>query len=200
MSIFELVHPADFFRTKISSAANNLNLQLKDDVEFYIVNLLCEFIHPDQLVVDEIDLLDTPLALIYKKALESAPEMQVKIYKRLGDASLYIAGYFQDSLNRKAVDATYYITMGSAAYQRISTLMRDRYRDQNFTTIYGDLSKEFHNLVNIMVEVAEDIPADAHRNLLSIYERWSRTGSDKLRKILEDQGITPVPTKNKLSQ
>lgn len=200
MSILELVHPADFFRSKISSAATSLNLQLKDEIEFYLVNLLCEFIQPDQLAVDEIDLLDTPLALIYKKALESSPDMQIKIYKRLGDTSLYIAGYFQDSLNRKTVDASYYITMGSSAYLKISNIIRDRHGEARFTSIYAELAKEFKNLVNLVMEVSEDIPTDAHRNLLAIYERWHRTGSQKLRRILEEQGITPIPTSSKTSQ
>lgn len=200
MSIVELVHPADFFRTKVSSAATALNLQLKGEIEFYLVNLLCEFIQPQQLSVDEIDLLDTPLALIYKKALESTPDMQVKLYKRLGDTSLYIAGYFQDSLNRKTVGASYYINMGATAYEKISIIMRDRHGDANFVRIYAELAKEFKNLVNLVTEVSEDIPGDAHRNIVAIYERWHRTGSAKLRKILEDQGISPVPRGSKLSQ
>ncbi|MFW7378145.1 MAG: hypothetical protein ACOH5I_05010 [Oligoflexus sp.] len=199
MSIVELVHPADYFRSKVNSAASALNLQLKDEVEFYLVNLLCEFIQPQQLAVDEIDLLDTPLALIYKKAIESSPDMQIKIYKRLGDTSLYIAGYFQDSLNRKTVGAGYYISMGATAYDKISNIMRDRHGETNFTRVYAELAKEFKNLVNLVTEVSEDVPGDAHRNLLAIYERWHRTGSEKLRKILEDQGISPVPLSNKFS-
>lgn len=193
MSLVDLIHPTDFFRSKVSSAASNLKLSITEEVEFYLVNLLCEFIHPKETKLEEIDLLDTPLALIYKKAIEATPEMQIKIYKKLGDTSLYIAGYFQDSLNRKTVGARYYISMGSNAYGRISEIMRDRHGDASFTGIYKELASDFPKLVNLMTEIAEDTPVDANGNLIALYEKWERTGSENIRKKLEGQGISPVP-------
>jgi hypothetical protein len=199
VSILDLVQPADYFRSKVHAAAADLKLELGDEIEFYLVNLLCEFIDPKQLSVDEIDLLDTPLALILKKALESTPDMQIKIYKRLGDTSLYVAGYFQDYLNRKPVDTDYYITMGSSAYHRISHLMRDRHGDDQFTSVYQNLAEQFEDLVALVTEVSEDVPREANRNLVAIYERWHKTGSEKLRKILEDAGISPLSSDEKPS-
>ncbi len=192
MSTLELVQPADFFREKISDAATTLQLTLTEELEFYLVNLLCDFINPENMSLDELDLLDTPLALLHKRAIESSPDMQIRIYKKLGDISLYVTGYFQDSLHRKTVDADYYISMGSGAYHRISHLMQNHHRDEHFTRVYQDLAREFRNLVALMTELADDFPTRENPNIIAIYERWNRTGSDRLRRILEDEGILPV--------
>ena len=193
MSLVDLIHPSDFFRGKVSSAASNLKLSITEEVEFYLVNV-CEFIQPQQRTVEEIDLLDTPLALIYKKALEASPGHASKdLLKKLGDTSLYIAGYFQDSLNRKTVGARYFISMGSNAYEKISEIMRDRHSDSSFSAIYQELAKDFAKLVSLITEVAEDTAIDATGNLIALYEKWERTGSENLRKKLEGQGISPVP-------
>jgi len=80
MNTVELVSPLDFFRDQVTNAAQSLKLQLNDDIEFYLVNLLCEFINPAQLNIDEdMAVLDTPLALMLNKALESSPDPQIKV-------------------------------------------------------------------------------------------------------------------------
>ena len=158
MTIVDFVSPKDYFHDRIAAATEQLNLSLAEDIEYYLVNLLCEFIKPADMTIDELNLLDTPLALILKKATESSPNHQLKIYKKLGDVSLYIAGYFQDSFARKAVNASYYVSMGSSAYHSASRLMGNRHGDPHFMQMYAGLSKEFQNLVKIITHVSGGIP------------------------------------------
>ena len=105
-----LQRPAEFFRSKVIKAAEQQEIVLSKEVEFYLVNLLCHFIDPDRYfkLDDDIDLFDTPLAFILKKALEAPPEKQLVIYKFLGDVSLYMSGYFQDYFNNKTFDINYF--------------------------------------------------------------------------------------------
>ena len=197
MNTVELLNPRDYFRDQVYSAAQSLNLQLDSDIEFYLVNLLCEFINPAQLNIDdEMAVLDTPLAMMLKKAIESSPDIQIKVYKRLGDTSLYFAGYFQDFFNRKTYDVGYYINMGAAAYGQTSALMRTHKNDSHFSKIYLNMAQEFRTLVNIVAEVSESTPFAKDRDLLSTYTRWQQTQSSKLRRILEEEGIIPVPLNN----
>jgi len=65
-----LVNPKEYFHTKVSKASDDLKINLDDDVEFYIVNLLCDFIDPSKISSDlgDGDILDTPLAMIFKKS------------------------------------------------------------------------------------------------------------------------------------
>ena len=102
--------PSEFFKERVRVALTNNNMTVDNDVEFYLVTLLCNFIQP---ALDLQGRLDTPLALFLKEALESADsyEQQAR-FKVLGDLSLYVSGYFQESLNRKTIDINYYIAIG----------------------------------------------------------------------------------------
>ncbi len=158
MSVVDLVNPNEFFYSKVGNASERLNISLSPELEHYLVTLLCDFIQPSSLNLDELDIFDAPLAMIYKKALETTPHMQLKVYKRLGDVSLYIAGYFKDSLNRKIVNEKYYISMGSSAYRTASQITRIRHNEAHFTRVYYNLALEFSKLVSIMSLVSNDLP------------------------------------------
>ena len=49
-------------------------------------------------------------------AQNSEPIVRFELLKKLGDRSLYISGFFADSLQRKVVDVDYYAEMGGVAY------------------------------------------------------------------------------------
>jgi len=199
MSTLTLLSPQDFFRTQVCAASKSLQIELSHEIEFYLVNLLCEFINPSQLAIDEENVLDTPLALLLKKALESSPDTQIKVLKRLGDTSLYLSGYFQDCFKRKAVDVSYYIDMGSNAYGHTAQLMRSYKHDSHFSKIYTTLSLEFRTLVALISEIAESLMVSRSEDLLDTYIKWQNTQSIKLRKSLEDRGVLPVLFTTKLS-
>jgi hypothetical protein len=191
-----LVGPQEFFREKITVAAANQKLSIPNDVEFYVVNLLCGFIAPGRLetIEGELNALETPLAIMLKQALEAPPAHKLKIYKYLGDTSLYFAGFFQDYFNRKAFDIDYYITLGSTAYQNVAGIMREQHSDDQFGGTFRNLSNKFHNLVELIAEVSE-LPGNTGKpiDILAIYDRWTRNNSDRLRRMLHDAGITPIP-------
>lgn len=185
MTQLEIVNPKEYFHQQISEAKSSLNITLSDHIEFYIVNLMCEFIDPTQIGIED---LDTPLAFKLKHALESSPEIQLKSLKKLGDTSLYLAGYFQDYFNKKTYDIDYYIAMGSSAYSRIS---RGR-QDTHFSDLYDNLSRQFSQLVELIAQVSDHFGDRSQVDLLSTYERWTKNQSSRLRKILEDEGIVPI--------
>ena len=198
-----LINPTEFFREKVSSAIGNQKLELNEEIEFYLVNLLCEFINPEKInsVMEEMNVLETPLALILKKALESPQqEEQIKLYKVLGDTSLYVSGYFQDFFNRKTYDIDYYITLGSNAYNNVSSLMRDGFKGNQFPQIYHSLSHNFPMLVEVLAEVADLLGNSENANLLALYDRWTKNQSERLRKKLEESGIEPIQVNMKVAQ
>ena len=198
-SMIECVNPQEYFKERISAAADTLKIDLDHQTEFYLVNLLCEFIAPDKSGDPE-DFFNMPLALMLKKAFESVPDERFRILKRLGDTSLYFAGFFQDYFNRKAFDITYYITMGSNAYDSISVLIRDRFGNDQFASMYRDLATDFASLVEIVAQVSDDQPIKQDVNILATYDRWTKTNSDRLRKILLKSGIAPLPSNMKRMQ
>jgi len=190
-----LVRPQEFFYEKVTKALANQQVQVSDEVEFYIVNLLCEFIVPGKLetLTGQLDVLATPLALMLKEAVEAPPAQQLRIFKYLGDTSLYYAGFFQDYFNRKAFNLDYYIALGASAYSNVSVLMRDQHGDEQFTEIYAGLAEKFDTIVEVVAEVSETPGVAKPVDILAIYDRWTRNHSDRLRRILNKVGITPIP-------
>lgn len=193
-----MVAPQEFFREKISEAMQNQKIEVGEDIEFYLVNLLCEFIHPGKLetFTGELDALETPLAMMLKQAVEAPPAQRMKILKYLGDTSLYFAGFFQDYFNRKTFDIGYYIALGQSAYGSVSTLMRDTHGDKHFGEMFTSLSERFPHLVEVVAEVSET-PGNARPvDVLAVYDRWTRSNSERLRKLLHKLGIMPIPNPN----
>ncbi|MBM4251251.1 MAG: hypothetical protein FJ146_04730 [Deltaproteobacteria bacterium] len=190
------INAQEFFRERVSAVVAKQRVDLSDHIEFYVVNLLCEFIAPNKLSTStgELDAFDTPLAIMVKEALEAPPAHRARIYKYLGDSSLYMAGFFQDYFNRKAFDLNYYISLGSSAYTNVASLMRERHGEEHFSCIYEDLADKFGDLVEVVAEVSETPGSAKPIDILAVYDRWTRKNSDRLLRMLRDVGITPIQT------
>lgn len=191
------VDPRSFFKERINSASMQLKVKMEEHVEFYLVNLLCDFITPEKINPD-VNVLETPLALMLKQAVESPTPQRIRIMKTLGDTSLYFAGFFQDYFNRKTFDIGYYITLGSSAYGDVSSLVRESGDSQ--TNTYAELANNFGSLVDVVAEVSTLPGATQATDILAVYDRWTRSNSDRLRRILEQNGITPIEIRTRLAQ
>ena len=190
-----LMSPQEFFHGKITAASRQLNVKLDDHVEFYLVNLLSNFVTTSSFNgdgEDADDILSTPLVFMLKRAVEAPPGKQPQLYRRLGDASLYVTGFFQDYFNRKTFDINYYVTMGSSAYEQASTLSRASIRDDGIPEILESLSRNFLQVVDIMAQASDSTAMRQDSNILALYDRWNRSGSERLRGLLEENGISPI--------
>ena len=195
-----LINPQEFFRTRVAEALANQKISLPDPVESYLVNLLCEFINPTDLETAnglKLSALDTPLAIILKEATEAPPNQRLRILKYLGDSSLYISGFFQDYFNRKTYDVGYFRSVGASAYENVSVLMRDQHGDKHFSTVFRDLAYRFHDLVEVLAEISESPGENRPVDILAVYDRWTRSPSERLRRILSRFGIVPVSSSNR---
>lgn len=191
------VNPVSFFREKVLEAQARQNVQLTENVEFYIVNLLC-----DMVSAGTSKQVDDCLALILKKALESPRGEQVLLYKRLGDTALYFSGFFQEYFNNKCFDVSYYVMMGESAYGQLSTLMRKKSTyESTMSKIYGEMSTNFAQAVDILTDVSEQTNhTSPSRTTLGLYDAWLSTASQKLERDLRKRGINPVKVSKKTLQ
>ncbi len=192
-SLLELRSPTEFFHDLILSAQKTRNISLGTNVEFYVVNLLCEFVSgasPE---------FTNSLALTYAKAMESSHGDRITLLKQIGDNSLFVAGFFRDFFARKSFDIAYYISMGSGAYSHLSSLMRQHgKRGKQTSLVYGEMAESFSKSVEVLFHVAEKTfpnEKDPSENLLNTYEVWLDTASSQLENELREQGIVPVPIK-----
>jgi hypothetical protein len=193
-----MINPSEFFRNQVTSAASTLNIRLDANVEYYLVTLLTDFVTAPQPAPDQIDPFDTPLALMLQKAMDATPDRRFRIFKRMGDTSLYVTGFFQDYFNRKLFSMSYYIDMGKTAYSSAAGLMADQKGDLQFAETYQLLAKKFDQFVEILATISDTTDSgQSNRGILEIYDRWNQTGSDRLRKELSKHGIDPIPVTRK---
>src|SRR5271154_1271492 len=93
-----VAQPQDFFRELVTEALDQHHVKTKPETEFYLVNLLNQFMKTDRLYEQSQDgsFQEQPLALMIKDAIEQPkPQAQSAMFRRIGDVSLYTAGFFQ---------------------------------------------------------------------------------------------------------
>jgi hypothetical protein len=182
--------PQDYFRELVLEALNSQKLTPQPETEFYLVNLLNQFITTDRLYPRDADgaIRQEPLALMVKEALEQQqPRAQSVLFRHIGDVSLYVGGFFQDSLTRKLVDVDYYIDMGGAAYQQVAA----RPDEEVLRGVYAELADKFGSFVEVFAKVSEKTTPRTEKDLLRMYELWVRTRSERAAKALQEAGILP---------
>jgi hypothetical protein len=182
----------EFFRNEVERAQQNQKVKLLEDTQFYLVNLLTTAIETNAIFISEnAGHVDEPLALIYGRAMAAETWLErFQLLKKIGDRSLYVSGFFSDSLNRKSIDIDYYIAMGGTAYNFVSQVARDRQE------VFNELSAKFTKLVNLISEISEAVGMTNDQDLLRLYERWLQTKDDRLRERLKDKGILPVDSQD----
>src|SRR5205814_7855929 len=166
----------DFFRDLLARAIENQRAQVQPFTELYLVNLPHEFLASEALYGQSEDgtWQQKPLAFLLKEALEEAGVARVRLLRRLGDTSLFVSGFFPDSLARRSslADVDYYIAMGGRAYSSLGA------------GVWEELSAKFRLLVDLLNEVSERTLHSTNAGLVRLYERWLKTGSDRLASLL----------------
>lgn len=176
----ELLRSAtEYFKDALTSAMKAQHVEAAETTEFYLVNLLTEF---TSCQVDE-----EPLALKMAQASEGTPEERIRTLKEVGDTSLYVSGFFADSLARKLVDVEYYISMGGAAYGQLARLGRGT--SSGFRDVYDELAGKFPRFVDVLNEIRAQSNFVSSTNVIKLYEEWVRTRSEWLEKRLRASGM-----------
>ncbi len=184
----------EFFKALLDEVIARQRVVLAEFTEFYVVNLLAEFAATDKLFTQEEDGRKghEPLAVLYHRALLQEREERIRTLRKLGDVSLYKAGFFPQALReRSAVGPDYYIQMGGAAYAQVAELAPAG----GFAAVYRELCRKFRSVVEVLEEIsARGMVANGPQGALKVYETWVRTGSDRLEKVLVDAGmVVPKP-------
>src|SRR5689334_16722225 len=99
-SVFRRESAAEYFKELVEGALAHQRLNAGELTAFYVVNLLTGFL---QRPAGD----DTPLGVRLAQALESGGMHQRTTLREIGDLSLFVSGFFSDSLRRKLVDVDY---------------------------------------------------------------------------------------------
>jgi hypothetical protein len=180
--LFRSESPTEYFRDLVETAMQHQHVAAGDRTSFYVVNLLAGFVHLDRSPAAD----DGPLGVRLARALQSAGVAQRDGLRQVGDLSLFISGFFSDSLNRSLVDLDYYIQLGARAYGSLA-----RHEHDNFADVFDELAEKFHSFVDVLMEVSERTSLTSNTDLLRLYEKWLRTGSKRSADLLASRGLVP---------
>jgi hypothetical protein len=177
--------PAAYFRELVESALSRQHIRAHALTSYYLVDLLCRFVRPDQRIPFNDDSREA-LAIRLGRALESAGVEQRARLRNLGDFSLFMSGFFSDSLRRRSCDVDYYVSMGEYAYGSLGR------RDEHaLGEVFSELSRNFVPFMDVLSDVSEQAGSTSSLDVLRLYEKWLRTGSPRDGQRLVDRGILP---------
>src|SRR3989442_7443200 len=181
--------PIEFFREQLERAMEHQKVSTSAFADFYLVNLLVSCVRGEPLPPPDPGYDETPLALLYTRALEASRADRARLLRAMGDNALFISGFFADSLGGKLVDLAYYRSMGGHAYARLG---REDLEHVYGPTLFLELAGRFTEFADLLAEVSETSRLASNRSVLALYERWVQTGSRRAAALLVERGITPV--------
>jgi hypothetical protein len=181
-----------YFAELVKKGMEFRKINADPNVEMYLVGLLNHYLDARNLF-EEVEpesghKAPKTLAELYMVAQNSQPAMRFELLKKLGDRSLYISGFFADSLERKLVDVDYYAEMGCVAYGSLAQSAQD-----SISHVYNTFSKRFLEFVDVLTYISHSSQIQSDQNILRLYDRYIKTGSELAREKLIENGIVALP-------
>ena len=186
-----LVHeetPMVFFKEQLDKAMEHQKVSTTAFTEWYLVNLLTGCVGVALQPANEAGYDDTPLGVLYLRALHSSRHERLRLLRSMGDSALFVSGFFAESLDHKLADLGYYRTMGGRAYARLGDEMEPVFGP----ALFRELAERFLEFADLLAEVSETSRLTNNASLVRLYERWAQTGSRRAAVLLAERGITPV--------
>lgn len=184
----------EYFHGELQEALAHRQVAVEDQTEQYVVNLLTLFARSEQLFERTPEGVRLrPLVQMLSAALEapSGAERE-RALQRLGDVSLFIAGFFAHSFARKLIDIDYHIAMGGRAYGTLAAGLA-RGRRQVLGRVFEELAQKFLPMVEALGEIADAGRQYTQADVLRLYEIWLKTGSPRAQSLLRQLGVEPAP-------
>ncbi|GIL17145.1 MAG: hypothetical protein BroJett040_08960 [Oligoflexia bacterium] len=188
-----LLSSTEYFSEMVEQGFAKRNLQTFPAAKTYLVRLLEHYLDARNLFEPERDEAGNrqhqTLAELFLKANQSPQAERQELLKRLGDSALYISGFFGDSLSRKIVDIDYYAEMGGAAYASLAGCVRE----DTTAKVYQVFSRRFYDFVDVLTYISHCSNVQTDQNILRLYDRYIRTGSEYAREKLVEIGVITLP-------
>ncbi|HET9331426.1 MAG TPA: hypothetical protein VFO23_12945 [Steroidobacteraceae bacterium] len=182
----------EFFRDALHGALEKQQLAVEDQTEHYVVNVLTMFARSEALYEQTADGVRLkPLVVMLCEALEASGHAERnRSLQRLGDVSLFVAGFFARGFAAKLIDIDYHIAMGGRAYGALAHTLQGRGRV--LAGVFAELSEKFQPMVDALNDISESGYAHSDQDILRLYEIWLKTGSTRCYALLKRLGVDPT--------
>jgi hypothetical protein len=184
----------EYFRELVDDAVGRQRAGLDPMTSYYVVRLLTTFTRADADASGAF-WSELPMGALLGEAMAAGGTEQRRRLRQVGDASLVLSGLFPNRLRRSLVDVDYYMKIGGIAYDSLSHDDADL-----FATAFAELAARFDIVVEVLGDVGDHCKLGSPADLLTLYERWQRTGSDRLVAQLVARGVLPVATPSRAIQ
>lgn len=182
--------PRSYFSELVQDALEKRRMETQPLMFSYLVDLL-----ETHLTTSSLHQQGT-LAELYMKSFHVERHMRIDMLKKLGDSSLYISGFFGDSLRRKIIDIDYYADMGGMAYSSLASSVEDDIQAK----VFKDFAERFLGYVDVLTYISQTAMIQSNQDLLRLYERYVATGSALAKDQLVEKGLLTNIDKKKHSQ
>lgn len=193
-SVVAVTNLAEFFRDALRGVLADQHLAVEEHTESYVVNMLTLFARAERLYESTPDGPSLkPLVQMFSDALEAATVAERDLaLQRVGDISLFMAGFFLRSFARRLVDVDYHIAMGGRAYGTLAESL-ERGRRRGPAQVFAELAAKFQPLVDALGQISDAAYVYTQRDILRLYEVWLKTGSVRARRLLRRLGVEAAP-------
>lgn len=162
-------------------------VEAAESTEFYLVKVLSDALAPAT------DACET-LVELYARASAASGRARIVALRTLGDRALYLAGFFDDHLERRGLSRRYFAQMGEGAYEAAGALsVRSEHAgDRARAPVFRELGERFVVFADVFVEVREATSLRTADGVLPLVQRFERTRSPTLAARLGRKGVFPA--------
>ena len=167
----------EYFHEVVTDALSTVDLHASEPASWYLVSLLGDFTNAR--------LTDEPLGLKLA-APGQDPGERVRNLKQVGDTSLYVAGFFAESLTR---------SLGQTAYAQLARSFGGS-SSKTIGEVYEELAEHFPGFVDVLGAVRKRVSIaelNATSDVGRLYEIWLRTRDEWVEQKLKRAGIIIDP-------
>ena len=169
--------PVEYFREMVDAAIAHQRVMAAADTAAYVAKMLAGFVRADA----RFTVMSVRVADGAAPSLEQQASLQ-----QVGDVSLFVAGFFADSLHRSWLGAGDLARIGGAAYLALS-----RGTSDERSHVFAELARRFSIYVDVLEEVSERSASTSDLSLLRLYGKWLRTRNNRTEAILIERGLVP---------
>ncbi|MSP71341.1 MAG: hypothetical protein EXR76_03960 [Myxococcales bacterium] len=178
-----------YFKSSLDEVLVQQKTEIDEATHSYLVSMLTSFAERSATMTETLDdLMDEPLGVQMMRAMQSDGQGRFQTLKQIGDTSLYLTGFFSESLSRSLNGERYYIDVGSGAYHGAAQSLSRGGPSNPFKQMYEGLAVRFVEMVDIINEVSERCFRQ-DQDVLRIYERYATTGSPRAAARLASLGV-----------
>lgn len=173
-----------FFLGRVETAVAHQRADVSPNAVYYLTQLLAEQGRAEDGAGT------TTLVELRQRAVTAPPGEAVHAWKKMGDHSLLVTGYFREEIERRRLSVSYYASMGRAAYDVVSRLLQGP--RGGLGEVFGELAGHWESCAEVIGEVRDEARTRRDTDIVKLYEEWLATGSPRVADRLRELGVIPA--------